>query len=418
MKKGYAIALCLFLAFTAGAQVTKEVLFLGNSYTYVNNLPQLIKDIALSKGDTLIFDLNCPGGYTLQGHSTNATSLSKINARNWDHVVLQEQSQLPSFSPAQVATDVYPYAQSLNAAVKANDSCTQTLFYMTWGRKNGDAGNCGVYPPVCTYLGMQQRLRDSYVQMAVNNGASVAPVGVAWKEVRTVDTNINLYQADESHPSILGSYLAACVFYSSMFHKSSSGATSPSGVPSFQATILQSIADQTVFDSLSTWRIDTADLKANYSINKIAGYQYFFTAHSNRPNAVFQWNIDGSIKSDSTFQHTFPGPGNYLIGLTVIEGCDSLYFEENLNIGLTSMDEQRIHSQKLSLYPNPAGEVLYVDGLEPERSFPFSVKDIDGKDLLSGRTEGTIQLADLPKGLYFIRLVDGGETLTGRFVRE
>ena len=84
----------LFLNFFVSAQ-TKNILFLGNSYTAVNNLPQMFADVAGSAGHTAITDFNAPGGYTLQGHSTNATSLSKITSGGWDFVVLQEQSQHP-----------------------------------------------------------------------------------------------------------------------------------------------------------------------------------------------------------------------------------------------------------------------------------------------------------------------------------
>src|SRR5262245_3027863 len=97
----YLFLLILFFAFWIGllnAQpLKKKVLFLGNSYTTVNNLPQLIAGIATSTGDTLVFDSNAPGGYTLQGHFSNNLSIGKISAGNWDNVVLQEQSQRPSF---------------------------------------------------------------------------------------------------------------------------------------------------------------------------------------------------------------------------------------------------------------------------------------------------------------------------------
>jgi hypothetical protein len=83
---------------------------------------------------------------------------------------------------------------------------------MTWGRENGDQDNCANYTPLCTYDGMQQRLRESYVQMADDNNAIVVPVGMAWKYVRDNYPEIDLYQSDESHPSVEGTYLAACTF--------------------------------------------------------------------------------------------------------------------------------------------------------------------------------------------------------------
>lgn len=246
-----------------------SVLFLGNSYTYVNNLPQTLKDLALSLGDSLVFDSNTPGGYTLLGHSTNTTSIQKINQQAWDYVVLQEQSQLPSFSPGQVSTAVYPYARMLDSIILANDSCSETLFYMTWGRQNGDASNCASYPPICTYDGMQQRLRESYMEMALNNHASVSPVGVAWKRVRENHPSINLYQADQSHPSIYGTYLAACVFYSSIYHKSSIGGFISVGISASEGLALQSIASSTVLDSLSLWQEhgDIPSAQFSYSQN-------------------------------------------------------------------------------------------------------------------------------------------------------
>lgn len=142
---------------TATAQTGKkiQVLFLGNSYTSVNNLPLMISNLASAAGDTLVFESNLPGGYTFQNHYSNNTSKTLIKSRHWDYVVLQAQSQEPSFPTDQVAFQTLPYAIGLNNLIISNDSCTKTVFYETWGRKNGDASNCAFYPPVCTYQGMQ-----------------------------------------------------------------------------------------------------------------------------------------------------------------------------------------------------------------------------------------------------------------------
>ena len=160
MKTCYFIIILLFCNLIhLKAQSNKKIqaLFLGNSYTYVNNLPQLIKDIALANGDTLFFDTNCPGGYTFQNHSLDATSIGKINSQLWDCVVLQAQSQEPAFSPWQVSSQTLPYAIKLDSIIKNKNVCTQTIFFETWGRKNGNASNCPSYPPICTYNGMQNR---------------------------------------------------------------------------------------------------------------------------------------------------------------------------------------------------------------------------------------------------------------------
>ena len=233
----------------------RKVLFLGNSYTYVNNLPQLIKDIALANGDTLVFDSNCPGGHTFNNHFNNATSLSKINAQAWDCVILQAQSQEPSFSPTQVAAQTLPYAIKLDSLIKNNNNCSETVFYETWGRKNGDASNCGSYAPVCTYLGMQDRLRASYKLFADTTQAIMAPAGEAWRKSIAQNPTLELYSSDQSHPSLEGSYLTACVFYETLFHKSVLSNTYTAGVSSINVSFLQQIAHDVVNDSLMTWNI-------------------------------------------------------------------------------------------------------------------------------------------------------------------
>lgn len=234
----------------------------------------MVKQIALSLGDNILHDSSTPGGYTFQAHSIYGPTLTKINAQDWDYVVLQAQSQEPAFDPAQVAVDTYPYADSLVQDILANDSCSRILFYMTWGRKNGDAANCPFYPVICTYEGMQYRLRQSYLEMAQNNNAEVAPVGVTWRTIRQTDTTIELYQADESHPSLAGTYVAACTFYCSLFHKPLTGAYIPAGLDSADAIFIQQTAQAIVFDSLGTWLIDTANTTCLFTgINSINNKQ-------------------------------------------------------------------------------------------------------------------------------------------------
>ena len=191
----FSILLTLFLSSYVFGQQTK-VLFLGNSYTSVNSLPQLVSNLALSLNESIYWESNTPGGYTLQGHSTNTTSLSKINLNSWDYVFIQEQSQIPSFPPLQVATDCYPYAALLVDSIRASNTCCEPVFYMTWGRENGDPLNCVNYPPLCTYDGMQARLRESYLQMSIDNQCTVSPVGAAWKYVRDHYRSIGLYTSD------------------------------------------------------------------------------------------------------------------------------------------------------------------------------------------------------------------------------
>ena len=267
MKTSTIISLTVLLLLTnfAEGQLSRRALFIGNSYTYVNNLPQLTATVALSAGDTLHFDSNAIGGYTLQLHSNNATTFAKIAVGNWDDVVLQEQSQLPSFPDAQVQTDVYPYAHILDSIINAQNPCAETMFYMTWGRKNGDSSNCASWPPVCTYDGMDSMLHLRYMAMAQMNNALVSPVGAVWKYIRQNFPSIELYQADQSHPTLSGSYAAACCFYAAIFRKSPLLITTDAGLPATDAAKIRTAANMVAFDSLLHWQIGLFDPVANFA---------------------------------------------------------------------------------------------------------------------------------------------------------
>jgi hypothetical protein len=321
MMKKLLIPLLSILPLVGMAQVT-SVLFLGNSYTGTNNLPGTFYNLALAAGDSVYYDSNTPGGYTLQGHSTNSTSLAKINERDWDFVVLQEQSQRPSFPPAQVANDVYPYAESLVNTINTNSACTEPIFYMSWGRKDGDQVNCPNYPPLCTFEGMQNRLRTSYLEMGINNDARVAPCGAAWAALKldSLTFHSGLYTGDGSHPSSWGQYLNACVFYATIFHKSPVGITWYSVVGQSDAEILQALAEEIVIDSLDTWnsRINLPQNDIDWAASGLD--VNFINLSENAVNSSWDFD-DGYSSSDDQPSHTFAGPGTYSVTYISDNGC-------------------------------------------------------------------------------------------------
>jgi PKD repeat protein len=312
----------VFLIATAVFSQSKRVLFIGNSYTSYNNLPLLTQHIALSFNDTLFTDSNTPGGHTFNNHSTNATTLNKIASGTWDFVVLQAQSQEPSFSPAQVAAQTFPYAEILVDSIRSANPCAIPLFYMTWGRQNGDASNCANYPPICTFDGMNARLRESYLEMAVDNVSQVAPVGAAWKYVRDTYPTINLYNADQSHPSLVGSYLAACVHYAMIFKKSPVGSSFISTLNSTVAANLQLAAKLVVLDSIEKWIHTPEPLSADFTVSQIINSVDFL---SNSVNATdYLWNFgDGNTSNLENTQHTYANEGNYSVQLIASNECET-----------------------------------------------------------------------------------------------
>lgn len=335
-KSGLLLVAGVVLALSVSA-TKRKVLFIGNSYTYTNNMPLMLQSMATSFGDTLVYDESDPGGYTFANHCTNATTIAKIFSQQWDIVVLQEQSQMPAFPPAQVATDVYPYAHKLDSMIHANDSCTQTMFLMTWGHANGDPMNCGSYPAICTYHGMQQRLRESYLQMTQDNHAIVAPVGMAWQHVMDSIPSIWLYISDSSHPVIPGSYLETCVLYSSIFHKKSFNSSYTDGLSATVANTLQHVSDKIVFDSLSFWQQYGHYPYAGFT-TAATGSTITFSEHS-PVSASDYWSFgDGGHDTAAHPVHIYASNGNYVVSHTAANACFTETLTDTVHIGTTGIE--------------------------------------------------------------------------------
>lgn len=337
---------------------TVKVLFLGNSYVYSNNLPLMLQQMATANGDTLVYDQNVPGGYTLEQHSTDATTLAKIKSQQWDIVILQEQSQRPAFSPGQVATGVYPFAKKLDSLIRDNNSCTETMFYMTWGRKNGDASNCVAYPPICTYDGMQAGLRTSYLQMAQDNNAVTAPVGAAWKAVRDSIPSIDLYVADESHPSAHGTYLAACVFYASIFHKSPHGNTFTATISATDAERLQYFAAKVTLDSLNNWQQHGDLVVADYT-HSATGPNVRAFQNTSIKATTYNWNFgDGNTSILKDPANTYAASGIYNVTLTASNACFSEQKTDTVNIGGVGIAEVNTGDPAITVSQLGGGKVI------------------------------------------------------------
>jgi hypothetical protein len=315
-----------------------RVLFLGNSYTSVNNLPQLTADCAASIGLNLEFNSNTPGGYTFQQHTTNTISQDLINSGNWDYIVLQEQSQIPSFPDAQVASQCYPFAEQLNNQFIASNPCGKTVFYMTWGRQNGDASNCANWPPVCTYEGMDSLLNLRYRQMALDNEAVLSPVGAAWRQVRNNYPNINLYSADGSHPSAAGSYVAALCMNVAFFQVDPTTITFNSTLDAVTANTLKSVVKEVVFNNLWEWQIlNNFGPSIEFLIPTIGNNPFELTNNSST-TLNFEWLTDeGDVSTLFSPVFQFESDGPHTIYFNAFEnGC--LISSDSLTIEILSSD--------------------------------------------------------------------------------
>jgi len=398
--------LAFFSMILSYSQETKRVLFLGNSYTYYNNLPNLLKQAANSVGDDVVFDSNTPGGYRLKGHATNTTSLDKIEISNWDYVVLQEQSQFPSFPDAQLATEVFPYAQQLSNHIKLHNPCATTTFYMTWGRENGDAGNCAGWPPVCTYEGMDDLLRQRYQTMANDNNGISSPVGAVWRYLRTNHPTLNLYSGDGSHPSITGSYAGAITFYCALFRKDPTLLSFNSSLSTTDANTIKAAVKTVVFNDFQEWNIGDYDPVANFTSNNI-NEVYTFTNNSNN-GLSYLWDFgDGNTSTDENPTHTYTNTGNFTVTLTVTNCNKNSISTQNITVNALSINDIEITNNNFYLIKNPVtNEISIKCNLFTQNEYQLHLTSILGQTILKESSVNNeiqkIDVSSLASGMYII----------------
>jgi PKD repeat protein len=420
ITKVYLLSILIVaLIVNANAQTVNNrkynVLFIGNSYTYVNSLPQITKDVAASVGDTLDTDSNTIGGYTFEMHLQNAVTLSKIEAGGWDYVVLQEQSQLPSFPIEQVDTEVFPYAKRLDSLVHAFSSCGRSMFYMTWGKEFGDTSNCASWPPVCTYDGMDSLLRLRYMMMADSNNAVVSPVGAVRHYIIEHYPSIALYVSDQSHPTEAGTYAAACTFYTAIFRKDPSLITYNFTLSDSDAAHIRLAAKLVAYDSMAYWHIGQYEPKAQATYT-ITGNSVSFTNISTNAS-TYSWSFgDGSTSTLANPTNNYSIAGIYTVTLVAINCGKSDTLQMIVNTYAAGISTTVTAVEGFIVFPNPAHDYISIQGTGiPAGPCSIRINNLLGETIVNVMQDvsknNEITISSLSPGLYIISISTGEQVV-------
>ena len=220
------------------SQERVEILFIGNSYTSSNGLPDMFEKMARSGGYRVHVAMVAPGGWTLADHLRSTETLEKSRGNEWEFVVLQEQSVIPSLVNTR-AQQMYPAVRQLHDEIKAVGA--DTILFMTWGRRNGLSSEGHR-----DFTSMQAALETGYVKSGNELNLTIAPVGVAWWLGLQSAPQLDLWVEDGSHPNREGTYLAACVLYAVIFGQSPEGIGYTAAIDDDWGVWFQTVAAESV----------------------------------------------------------------------------------------------------------------------------------------------------------------------------
>lgn len=188
----------VFLVLTAQAHPPKDtlrVLFVGNSYIYYNNLIQMVSLLSDSMDTKLICTKTTVGGAHLGEHWTGLRGLNSkklIEKNRYDIVVIQDNSMWP----IEHADSLQWYGAKFCSLIKLRGA--RPFVYNTWSRKKTPQ--------------TQAKINQSYGQLAKTCGAGIVPAGNCFQEIIQLKPEWELYHSDGSHPSYLGTFVAAMAF--------------------------------------------------------------------------------------------------------------------------------------------------------------------------------------------------------------
>lgn len=175
-----------------------KLLFIGNSLTYTNDLPNLVKDYAQSKGKSISVKSVAYGNYALIDHWEDGEIQTLIETQSYNYVIVQQGPSSQAFGKALLLE----YGEKISDLCREN--YTNLAFYMVW--------------PSITYYDTFQGVIDNYRLVATLNNDILCPVGEVWKSHFDTTNDFSYYGSDGFHPSLEGSQVAAQVIYEALFN--------------------------------------------------------------------------------------------------------------------------------------------------------------------------------------------------------
>ncbi len=396
MKK-LIILLLLVINVLCQAQDTTKVLFIGNSFTSQNNLPNLFLQLSQASGKNVVVASHMPGGVSVgdisQGtsaHMNNPIVYSLIKSNNWDYLVLQDNQgrfclgygQFPSSSLV------------IEGHLKIRDSllyyhpCAHMIWFAGFGPKNG-------YPPYGnTGAALIDSIYHNYQFLFDTAGQVIAPIGPAFKRIIFGYPTINLWSSDDVHPSLYGSCLTANVLYSTIFKSSPISSSYNPCISLNVDTLLKNIAFQTTIDSINFSGLLAITPSVNQTNNtlSVSGYQ----------NCNWYYNGVPYIFNNCTINMN--QSGSYYAIVTDQNNCKFRTLEQHflISIGLNNS----ITNSNFQIYPNPVHDFMFfnsdISSINVLRLRIFDAMGNLVKSLKIDQNQHQIYVGDLNNGMYLI----------------
>lgn len=333
----------LFLLFFAGGiypahgqSSPVRILFIGNSFTEGNDLPDIESGLAETAGIKTEIKAYIALGKSVDYFIHDPACWNFIRSRPWDYIVIQDDQQYYSGSVGKIDSFGYPSPLLINNiifqdSIKKLIPCVKIIYFAGWGKNGGDTS---MFPNDNT-VKLVRRIADNYLYMnnlpMVHN--VIAPIGIAWisciNQRPHLASNVDtfLYSPDGRHPGKAGSYLAACVIFVTVFHRSPVGFKDSYR---FVSQNLKTFLQQNAWDAV-TGSIKYSNLGGIAPVVRNRGR----TMYASKKYTSYQWyNNNSPIKGANLYLYKCPLTGKaqeYRVEAIDKKGCIYRSFPLRIN---------------------------------------------------------------------------------------
>ncbi|MGH1384816.1 T9SS type A sorting domain-containing protein [Kordia sp.] len=423
MKRFLLLLNLIICTNTFFAQTTDDpldILFVGNSLTYFNNMPQTFEQIADEQGYQVTVDQHTPGGTGFVHHVNNNALYQKFRDRTWDYVILQPGSnESPGFS--------FPIAETIERGKRLRDSilkyspCASIYYYeISYGIVNATPES------FTQYQNRQTLIKDNLIQMGNETDIPFVPVGECFKASMETDASQFLWvNYGDIHPNAKGSYMAACSFYNGIFKQAIVNTNQLGGLSEADANYLRNQAELTTLGSLDTSLIDTFTSTANFEYAVDSPSSILFTNTSSNSDSV-HWDFgDGTTSTSNVVSHEFDFSANqtYTVVLTSYKNCKEHHKIIVVSENLLLIEDVQSIDNNVFLYPNPTQSIVYVNLPKSTQIQQVKLYDNLGREIRSKNYEfqnskHSINLNNLPSGIYILMMNSEAKNYQFRVVKK
>lgn len=407
------VAVLLITIMHAYASDTTRVLFIGNSFTGVEDVPGLVKGLANAAGQEMEIFQHTPGGISVgdiaqgnEAHMNNPIVYQLIRENKLDYVVLQDnqgrfvlQNGFPNPAQSQVVAGHLKILDSM----KAHHSCARMLFFAGWALKNcwsdiGTGEQCII------------NIYRNYKTLNIQAKEIIAPIGAAWIRSGQLMPNVDLWSPDEAHQSHAGGYLTAAVIFSTIYKQNGEGVMFNANLDDATSQTLRTVAFQTVMDSLQNSGLsDYTPTLVNNNGTLVAASGY----------SVYNWYKSDTLISTTNTNTYIPNQkGCYRVAIQNSQGCFLRSFPVCVELS-NAIDG--IAKNSIKLLPNPAKDnlLLTMQGFSGVKK--YHILNMQGKVVLEGvfDSENTqLNIAHLADGVYICKVWIGAKTFYTKLTKN